>query len=145
MIAGPVITRTLAEYGAQVLRVTSHNLPDSSYYAVDFNFGKRTIDLDLKSPDGRQAFEKLLEGVDVIVDGYRPGALARLGYGPDDLLKRFSGKRGVVYVKESCYGGRGEWSDRPGWQQIADSVSSIVCPVLNFIKLAILGFGCILG
>ncbi|KAJ3814356.1 CoA-transferase family III domain-containing protein [Lentinula lateritia] len=125
VIAGPVISRTLAEYGAQVLRVTNHNLPDQSYYAVDFNFGKRTIDLDLKSSEGRQAFEKLLEDVDVIVDGYRPGAIAKLGYGPDELLKRFSGKRGFVYVKESCYGDGGEWSDRPGWQQIADSVTGV--------------------
>ncbi|KAJ3930706.1 MAG: CoA-transferase family III domain-containing protein [Lentinula lateritia] len=125
VIAGPVISRTLAEYGAQVLRVTSHNLPDQSYYAVDFNFGKRTIDLDLKSSEGRQAFEKLLEDVDVIVDGYRPGAIAKLGYGPDELLKRFSGKRGFIYVKESCYGDGGEWSDRPGWQQIADSVTGV--------------------
>ncbi|GAW02901.1 CAIB BAIF family enzyme [Lentinula edodes] len=106
VIAGPVISRTLAEY-------------------VDFNFGKRTIDLDLKSSEGRQAFEKLLEDVDVIVDGYRPGAIAKLGYGPDELLKRFSGKRGFVYVKESCYGDGGEWSDRPGWQQIADSVTGV--------------------
>ncbi|KAJ4468916.1 CoA-transferase family III domain-containing protein [Lentinula aciculospora] len=125
VIAGPVISRTLAEYGAQVVRVTSHNLPDQSYYAVDFNFGKRTINLDLKSSEGRRAFEKLLEEVDVIVDGYRPGAIARLGYGPDDLLKRFAGARGFVYVKESCYGEGGEWSDRPGWQQIADSVSGV--------------------
>ncbi|KAJ3998086.1 CoA-transferase family III domain-containing protein [Lentinula boryana] len=125
VIAGPVITRTLAEYGAQVMRITNHDLPDQSYYAVDFNFGKRTIDLDLKSPEGRKVFEKLLEDVDVIVDGYRPGAIARLGYGPDDLLKRFAGARGFVYVKESCYGEGGEWSDRPGWQQIADSVSGV--------------------
>ncbi|KIK55036.1 hypothetical protein GYMLUDRAFT_231435 [Collybiopsis luxurians FD-317 M1] len=127
VIAGPVITRTLAEYGAQVLRVTSRNLPDQSYYAVDFNFGKRTINLDLKSQEGRQAFENLLEDVDVIVDGYRPGAIAKLGYGPNDLLKRFAGKRGFVYVKESCYGEGGEWSDRsgPGWQQISDSVSGV--------------------
>ncbi|KAJ3729901.1 CAIB/BAIF family enzyme [Lentinula raphanica] len=125
VIAGPVITRTLAEYGAQVIRVTSQNLPDQSYYAVDFSFGKRTINLDLKSPGGRDAFEKLLDEVDVIVDGYRPGAIARLGYGPDDLVKRFAGARGFVYVKETCYGEGGEWSDRPGWQQIADSVSGV--------------------
>lgn len=138
VIAGPVISRTLAEYGAQVLRVTSHNLPDQSYYAVDFNFGKRTIDLDLKSSEGRQAFEKLLEDVDVIVDGYRPGAIAKLGYGPDELLKRFSGKRGFIYVKESCYGDGGEWSDRPGWQQIADSVCTFItlyCGSIEVIDL----------
>ncbi|KAF5389714.1 hypothetical protein D9757_006041 [Collybiopsis confluens] len=125
VIAGPVISRTLGEYGADILRVTSRNLPDQSYYAVDFNFGKRTIDLDLKSPEGRQVFESLLEEVDVIVDGYRPGAFAKLKYGPEDILKRFAGKRGFVYVKESCYGDGGDWSDRPGWQQIADSVSGV--------------------
>lgn len=126
VIAGPVITRTLAEYGADILKVTPLHVPDTTYFQMDLNFGKRTVDLDLKSAAGRATFEKLLEEVDVIVDGYRPGVMEKLGYGPEELVKRFkeSGRvKGFVYMQENCYGWEGEWSGRPGWQQIADSVS----------------------
>jgi crotonobetainyl-CoA:carnitine CoA-transferase CaiB-like acyl-CoA transferase len=90
------------------------------------NVGKRTADLDLKDPQHRIIFEKLLVDVDVVVDGYRPGALARLGYGPPQLsaLAEKRGK-GVVYVNENCFGFRGEWASRPGWQQIADCATGI--------------------
>jgi crotonobetainyl-CoA:carnitine CoA-transferase CaiB-like acyl-CoA transferase len=54
---------------------------------VDGNMGKHTADLDLKSPEGRKIFESLLEDVDIVVDGYRPGALEKLGYGPESLSK----------------------------------------------------------
>jgi len=82
--------------------------------------------LDLKNPQQRIIFEKLLEDVDVVVDGYRPGSLTRLGYGPQQLsaLAEKRGK-GVVYVNENCFGYRGEWAKRPGWQQIADCATGI--------------------
>src|SRR5579862_4753117 len=88
--------------------------------------GKRTADLDLKESRDREIFEKLLEDVDIVLDGYRPDALSRLGYGPAQLsaLAEKRGK-GIVYVNENCFGYRGEWAHRPGWQQIADCVSGI--------------------
>jgi crotonobetainyl-CoA:carnitine CoA-transferase CaiB-like acyl-CoA transferase len=62
----------------------------------------------------------------MLVDGYRPGALEKLGYGPARLkeLAKTRGK-GIVYIQEDCFGFEGEWGDRPGWQQIADCVSFI--------------------
>lgn len=126
VIAGPVISRTLAEYGATVLKVTNSSLPDVPYYQVDLNFGKRTTSLDLRSPSDRQIFEGLLDDVDVVVDGYRTGALERLGYGVEGLRKRFeeSGReKGFVYVAENCFGFEGPWRERSGWQPIADAVS----------------------
>ncbi len=129
VIAGPSISRTLAEYGASVLRVTSPKLPDVPWYAVDLNFGKRTTELDLRNESDRATFERLLDedgGVDVIVDGYRPGSLDRLGYGVDALKKRWESRgKGFVYVRESCFGHVGPWSDRSGWQPIADAVSGL--------------------
>lgn len=124
IIAGPTITRILAEYGADVLKVTSPNLSDVPFFQVDVNFGKRTAELDLKTPEGRERLEALMQEVDVVVDGYRPGALDRLGYGAE-YLRELALKRGkgVVYVNENCFGYSGEWSDRAGWQQIADCVS----------------------
>jgi hypothetical protein len=68
----------------------------------------------------------LLQDVDIVVDGYRPGALTRLGYGPEQL-SQFAAKRGkgIIYINENCFGYRGNWASRPGWQQIADCVSGI--------------------
>jgi len=129
VIAGPSISRTLAEYGASVLKVTSPKLPDVPWYAVDLNFGKRTCELDLTDEKDRVIFERLLDedgGVDVIVDGYRPGSLDRLGYGAAALKKRWERRRkGFVYVRESCFGHVGCWKDRSGWQPIADAVSGL--------------------
>lgn len=124
VIAGPVISRTLAEYGASVLKITCATLPDVPYYQVDLNFGKRTADLNLRDPEDREKFEALLDdGVDVIIDGYRTGALERLGYGVESLKKRFRGRgKGFVYVAENCFGFKGPWRERSGWQPVADAV-----------------------
>lgn len=123
IIAGPTITRILGEYGADVLKITSPNLSDVPFFQVDGNMGKHAADLDLKTPEGREAFEQLLAEVDVVVDGYRPGALERLGYGVEAMKELAQRRgRGIVYVNENCFGYVGEWSDRPGWQQIADCV-----------------------
>jgi hypothetical protein len=124
IIAGPVITRILAEYGADVLKVTSSNLSDVPFFQVDVNTGKKCTDLDLKSAEGREIFEELLLEADVVVDGYRPGALEKLGYGATALAKlALKRGKGFVYVNENCFGYEGEWAYRPGWQQIADCVS----------------------
>ena len=124
IIAGPVVARILGEYGADVLKITSPHLSDVPFFQVDGNMGKRAADLDLKTPEGRQVFEKLLDEADVVVDGYRPGALEKLGYGPRALSERAARRgRGIVYVNENCFGYEGEWAGRPGWQQIADCVS----------------------
>ena len=124
IIAGPVITRILAEYGADVLKITSPSLSDVPFFQVDGNMGKHAAELDLKTASGRKLFEELLADVDVFVDGYRPGALESLGYGPARLteLAKARGK-GIVYIQEDCFGFDGEWAGRPGWQQIADCVS----------------------
>lgn len=85
--------------------------------------GKHAAELDLKTSEGRRIFERLLEEADIVVDGYRPGAIEKLGYGPQalkDLAKRRG--KGIVYVNENCFGYEGEWVGRGGWQQIADCV-----------------------
>lgn len=86
--------------------------------------GKHATDLDLKSPEGRKIFETLLQEVDILVDGYRPGALDKLGYGAQALAEMGKKRgKGIVYVNENCFGYEGEWANRAGWQQIADCVS----------------------
>jgi crotonobetainyl-CoA:carnitine CoA-transferase CaiB-like acyl-CoA transferase len=123
IIAGPVVGRILAEYGADVLKITSPHLSDVPFFQVDGNMGKHAAELDLKSAEGRTVFEELLQDADVVLDGYRPGALERLGYGASALAEMAKARgKGFVYVNENCFGYQGEWSSRPGWQQIADCV-----------------------
>ncbi|ROT40380.1 CoA-transferase family III [Sodiomyces alkalinus F11] len=143
VIAGPTIGRSLAAHGASVLKVTSHRLPDVPFFQVDVNTGKHATSLDLHSAADRAIFDSLLAGADVVFDGYRPGALSRLGYGPDYLaeLAALRGK-GFVYVAEDCFGGTGtseasraEWASRPGWQQIADCATGVAWEQGRFMGL----------
>jgi hypothetical protein len=126
IIAGPAIGRGLAEYGAEVIKITSPNLSDVPFFQVDGNLGKHAAELDLRDPNDRKVFEDLLQSADVVLDGYRPGSLKRLGYGPSQILQLVKDRRrGIVYVAEDCFGHVGPWSSRPGWQQIADCVSGV--------------------
>ena len=126
IIAGPTIARILGEYGADVLKVTGPGLSDVPFFQVDGNMGKHATEIDLKSPEGREIFDRLLVDVDIIIDGYRPGALDRLGYGPASMANMAEKRgKGIVYVNENCFGYAGEWASRPGWQQIADCVCCI--------------------
>lgn len=136
IIAGPAMGRTLASYGASVMKVTSPHLSDVPFFQVDGSTGKHCCELDLKSADGRKAFEELLQTADVVLDGYRPGSLERLGYGPKQLVELTKARgKGIVYVAEDCFGPVGEWSGRPGWQQIADCVSGIAWAQGKFMGL----------
>ncbi|KAF2476916.1 alpha-methylacyl-CoA racemase [Lindgomyces ingoldianus] len=126
IIAGPAIGRGLAEYGAEVIKVTSPELSDVPFFQVDGNLGKHTTNLNLRNPEHRKTFEELLQSADVVLDGYRPGSLIRLGYGPRQILQLTKHRqRGIVYVAENCFGHVGPWSSRPGWQQIADCVTGV--------------------
>lgn len=82
VIAGPVATRTLALLGADVLRIDAPQLPESQDAHSDTGFGKRSAALDLGSSADRARFEELLSRADVVVTGYRPGALDRFGLAP---------------------------------------------------------------
>jgi hypothetical protein len=124
VIAGPTITRVLALLGADVLRVSTSTKPDAGFALYDGQLGKRDTNLDLKTTHGKAAFDALLADADVLVDGYRPGVLKKMGYSDKWIheLARRRGK-GIVYCRENCYGWTGEWSGRAGYQQISDCVS----------------------
>ncbi|GKT53435.1 CaiB/BaiF family enzym [Colletotrichum tofieldiae] len=142
VIAGPTIGRSLAAHGASVLKVTSSTLPDVPFFQVDVNTGKHTTSLHLKDPEDRATFESLLASADVILDGYRPGVVDRLGYGPEKLASIATKRgKGFVYVAEDCFGGsdlgvaKAEWAGRPGWQQIADCVTGVAWEQGHFMGL----------
>ncbi|PWN52411.1 CoA-transferase family III [Violaceomyces palustris] len=121
VIAAPAIGRKLAEYGAQVIRITCDRLPDYGALLVDLGLGKLQANLDLKTEEGKLALRKLLDDADVFLDGYRPGAIEKLGFGPKDF-EEMGAKRGKGYVvlRENCFGWHGPWKHRSGWQQISD-------------------------
>ncbi len=104
VLAGPVATRTLALLGADVLRLDAPGLPELPDQHADTGFGKRSALLDLAA--GRDTFEELLARADVVVTGYRPGALDRFGLSPRALAER---RPGVVVAQVSAWGppGRG--------------------------------------
>lgn len=122
VIAAPVISKLLAVLGAEVIKVTNENLPDLSALWIDLSTGKKDANIDMKTAEGKSTFTKLVEGADVLIDGYRPGALARLGFDSDSLRKI---NPNLIYARENCYGFKGPLAHRSGWQQISDCLVGI--------------------
>jgi hypothetical protein len=123
VIAGPVCTRFLAALGAEVLRLDRPGHPDMRIGAVgDTLLGKRSALLDLGSADGEATLGSLLEHADVIVCGYRPGALDRFGLSADALAE---GHPGVVIVYLDAWGHRGPWSGRRGFDSVVQAPTGI--------------------
>jgi crotonobetainyl-CoA:carnitine CoA-transferase CaiB-like acyl-CoA transferase len=122
VLAGPTCGRTLAAHGADVLRIGSPHLPSVPPFVMDTSHGKRSAFVDLKESQGVERLRALVRGADVFTQGYRSGALARLGFGPDELFRL---RPGLVYVAINCYGHEGPWVERPGWEQLAQTVTGI--------------------
>ncbi|MER6112206.1 CoA transferase [Streptomyces hirsutus] len=120
VVAGPVATRTLALLGADVLRLDPPGLPELSDQHTDTGFGKRSALLDL--PAGRETFEELLAAADVVVTGYRPGSLDRLGLSPEALAER---RPGVVVAQLSAWGAYGPWGGRRGFDSLVQAATGI--------------------
>ncbi|MEW2136777.1 CoA transferase [Streptomyces sp. NPDC005409] len=120
VIAGPVATRTLGVLGADVLRIDPPALPEADDAYADTGFGKRSARLDLAAAGDRAVFDELLAGADVVVTGYRPGALERYGLGARELLERWPG----LVVAELCaWGWRewGPWAGRRGFDSLVQA------------------------
>jgi crotonobetainyl-CoA:carnitine CoA-transferase CaiB-like acyl-CoA transferase len=115
VLAGPIATRTLAGWGAEVLRVDSPRLPELPVHALDTLSGKRSANLDLADSAGRARLEELLDAADLLVQGYRPGALTRFGLDPLDLSLRHPH---LNVVTLSAWGPTGPWSDRRGFDSL---------------------------
>lgn len=122
VIAGPVCGRVLAAHGADVLQVAAGHLPQIEPLVLDTGFGKRSTLLDLRRPADRAAFDALLAEADVLVESYRPGSLAALGYGPQDLARR---SPGLVVVDVRAYSSGGPWAARRGFDSLVQLVSGL--------------------
>ncbi|HEX8005306.1 MAG TPA: CoA transferase [Trebonia sp.] len=122
VIAGPVATRYLAALGADVLRVDPPHRPELPVHRYDGLPGKRSTVLDARTPGGLAKLHELLDGADVVVHGYRPGALAKFGLDADSLAERHPG---LVAVSESAWGDPGPWSDRRGFDSVVQAACGI--------------------
>lgn len=126
VIAAPAVTRGLAELGASVMRVTAEHVTDMSSLHVDLNWGKWNTHLDFREEEDREKLRELVRDADVVVQGYRPGVLDKYGFSPEGLLELTkSRERGLIVVRENCYGWNGPWSYRSGWQQISDACCGV--------------------
>ncbi|MFI0540827.1 CoA transferase [Streptomyces sp. WSLK1-3] len=120
VLAGPVATRTLALLGADVLRLDAPHLPELPDQHADTGLGKRSATLDLATD--RQTFEELLAAADVVVTGYRPGALDRFGLSAEALAER---RPGVVVAQLSAWGSYGPWRERRGFDSLVQAATGI--------------------
>jgi crotonobetainyl-CoA:carnitine CoA-transferase CaiB-like acyl-CoA transferase len=122
VLAGPTCARTLAQYGADVLYLASPNLPASNGFLPDTNHGKLSAWCDLAEEAGRAKLTDLLRGADVFSQGYRTGAMERMGFGPTQVAQL---RPGIVYTSINCYGHEGPWRGRAGWEQLAQTVTGM--------------------
>ena len=122
VIAGPVATRCLAALGADVLRIDPPHRPELTMHRYDGLPGKRSALLDLRTPDGDARLHELLDGADVVVHGYRPGALAAFGLDAETLAARHPG---LVTVSLSAWGSDGPWGGGRGFDSIVQAARGI--------------------
>jgi hypothetical protein len=122
VIAGPVCTRTLAAHGADVLRIDSPEMPEPEFLSNDALVGKRSAFLDLRDPTDRAQLDALVADADVVVQGYRPGALDAFGLDPDALVARHPG---LVVLTLSAWGHDGPWSGRRGFDSLVQAATGI--------------------
>lgn len=120
IIAGPVCGRTLAAHGADVLLVTAPHLPSMLPLVIDTGRGKLSASIDLREASGRQTLAALLRDADIFVQGYRPGAIAAFGFGPDQVAKM---RPGIVYVSLCAYSHEGPWAKRRGFDSLVQTAS----------------------
>ena len=122
VLAGPTCARTLAEHGADVLRITGAHLPDSGTTELDTGIGKLSAHLDLRTVDGVETLRALLRDADVFSQSYRPGTLAARGFSPEQAAAL---RPGIVYVTLSAWGTEGPWRERRGFDSIVQTVSGM--------------------
>ncbi len=122
ILAGPTCGRTLGEFGADVIKIDDPTRILDPVGYIDVNRGKRSIMLNLKTEEGREVFWKLVETADVIVENNRKSAVERMGLGYEAVKKV---KPDIVYASLNAFGYDGPWSERAGWEQLAQGTSGM--------------------
>src|SRR5881409_4488998 len=122
VLAGPTCARTLAEHGADVLKITAAHLPNLGYQEYDTGHGKLSAHLDLREPKDLETLRGLVRETDVFSQGYRPGTLGQRGLSPEALAKL---RPGIVFVSLCAFGHVGPWASRRGFDTVVQTVSGI--------------------
>jgi len=122
VLAGPTCAKSLAAFGADVLKLSAAHLPDSGVVELDTGIGKRSARIDLRTQPQVERLRKLVARADVFSQSYRPGALARRGFSPEDLAAL---RPGIVCASLSAWGESGPWRARRGFDSIVQAVSGI--------------------
>ena len=133
VLSGPFCTMLLADLGADVIkveapegdpiRVQGAGREGLSWYFAGFNRNKRSVVADLKTPEGRALLERLIAGADALIDNFRPGVLARLGF---DQKKLDELRPGLVTCSITGFGANGPYRDRPAFDFIAQAMSGFM-------------------
>ena len=134
ILAGPFCTMMLADMGAEVIKVEAPGVGDPlrgqgiikdglSWYFAAFNRNKRSLSLNLRSEEGRAVLARLIAASDVLVENFRPGVLAQMGF-DDARLKAL--KPDLVYCSISGFGTTGPYRDRPSFDFIAQAMSGFM-------------------
>jgi crotonobetainyl-CoA:carnitine CoA-transferase CaiB-like acyl-CoA transferase len=133
-VAGPYCGMLLAQYGANVIKVEptgdgdwartlGQRYGDQTAYSIPSNLGKRSVALDLKSPRGKQVLWRLIEGADVLLEGFRPGVLQRLGFGYPAVSQR---EPRILYLSVSGFGQTGPLSGRPAMDPVLQAFTGLM-------------------
>jgi crotonobetainyl-CoA:carnitine CoA-transferase CaiB-like acyl-CoA transferase len=122
VLAGPTCARTLAEHGADVMKITAQHLPNIGYQEWDTGHGKLSAQLDLRKPEELEVLRRLVSETDVFSQGYRPGTLGGRGLSPEELARL---RPGIVYVSLCAFSHKGPWASRRGFDTVVQTVSGI--------------------
>ena len=133
-VAGPYCGMLLAQYGADVIKVEptgegdwartlGTRYGDHSAYSIPANLGKRSIALDLKSDAGKEVLWRLIAGADVLLEGFRPGVLDRLGFGYEAVSQR---EPRILYLSVSGFGQTGPLSGRPAMDPVLQAFTGLM-------------------
>jgi crotonobetainyl-CoA:carnitine CoA-transferase CaiB-like acyl-CoA transferase len=122
VLAGPTCARTLAEHGADVLKITAPHIAARDDQEYDTGHGKLSARLDLRQPQDLETLKSLLREGDVFSQGYRPGTLADRGLSPEALAAL---RPGLVYVSLCAFSHEGPWASRRGFDTVVQNVSGI--------------------
>jgi crotonobetainyl-CoA:carnitine CoA-transferase CaiB-like acyl-CoA transferase len=134
-MAGPYATQMLSDYGADVVKVESvpHGDPsrrtgtafmgDESGLFLIWNHGKRSIAIDMRTPDGLEVVQRLAATADVLLENYRPGVADKIGLGYEQLSLT---NPGLVYVSVSAFGSTGPWAGDPGTDPVVQAMSGVM-------------------
>ncbi len=120
VLAGPTAGRTLAEFGAEVIKINDPKQDILTH--SDVNRGKHTILLDLDTPAGLEVFWRLVDDADVMMQNFRLGTAERLGIGYEQVRAR---KPNIVYTSVSAYGYDGPWGSRRGYETMGQATSGL--------------------